>query len=259
MKPIGVARVLSGFEVAADSVVATATIRYSGSPSEVTVRWGDNTSSTRNPSLAIVTVGQPTDPPGVATFKHASAAPADGSAFTMIVTGQAGNESDSRIITVTPRYRVIQYQAYFAPVNHCDSPAEEYTEWRIGQSTNLYDPNANPTSSSSQKSWRTDRSTGFTGFVGDPTFDFRVLDGSMVSRELTATSRLTVTYDVTEIDPISDDAFGAQFIDLSPRLGSRSMTLVYGNNDCGAKVKADVDVELLKPGLNSGGQLATLG
>jgi hypothetical protein len=79
-------RVLESLTVTTDSVVATATVHYSGTdPGVVTIEWGDGTSSSRNP---LDPVDSPfpdpwatTDLPGVAVFQHTDAAPGDGAQF----------------------------------------------------------------------------------------------------------------------------------------------------------------------------------
>jgi hypothetical protein len=243
---------LTSFTVTTDSVVATANVQYSGSASLVTVRWGDNTSSSWNPNSPVVTLPQQT--PGNLVFKHEYAIPTPDSApFTRIATVSLDHngttDTDSRVLTVTPRFQVTQYQAYFSYVDHCDSFAESYSEWKIVQSMDGHDV----------QSWRQDRLTN-NGII--PARDFQVLAGSQVSRQLTMASdqHFYVNYHVTELDPIWDDDAGTRSIDLYPGLGTRHVLLRFNDlSDCRAEIKADVDVSLLRPGLSTGGPLATMG
>ena len=250
-----ITRTITGFSVTTDSVVATAVLNYSGTPASVTVRWGDNAESTRNlvSPLPPITNGQtPQDPPGTVTFKHLYNLPVGGGAFAAAVVGLAGTDTDTRAVIVTPRFRVTQFQAFFAPRDHCDSFAEEYSEWRIQQALNINGANG------PAKTWRQDRKTanGLSGAqLGNGPLDaaLEVLDGSATTIELTmADQHPTIIYNVTELDPVFDDDAGTRRIDLHPSLGSRHVQLDFNDDSsCKAVIAADVDVALLKPGLNN--------
>ena len=242
------ASLVQGFTVTADSVVATATVRYGGS-GIVSVRWGDNTRSTFDPSRPQVNDSNTTASPGMVVFKHEYAT-ADGSQFTMIATASVesgGNiDFDSRQVVVTPRFLVSQYQAFFTPLNHCDTSVEEYSEWRIEQKLN----------GSVVRTWWQDRDTG-VGFpgaeIGGVSPDFRALEGSLIHREMVmADAPLVVGYEVTELDEVFDDQAGEKHIDLHPSMQPASITLEFSGDDCRAQVKADTDLRLLKPGYSQG-------
>lgn len=251
VKPVAPAPATT-FTVTADSVVATSVVTYTGAPVLVTVNWGDNTTSARNPNVMVPPVfGAIQDPAGTVIFKHAYTPPADGSAFVVAIVAQIGATQEVRALQIVPRFRVIQYQAYFSPLSHCDSFAENYTEWRIQQTVSVNGA-AGPTTT-----WRQDRQTNFaTGaHLGDfhPDFNPRVLEGSAWSREMTmAEAHAVASYKITELDPIFDDEAGTRTIDLHPSLGSRPVELNFDDDSsCRAKITADVEVSLLKPGLNS--------
>jgi hypothetical protein len=62
-------------------------------------------------------------------------------------------------------------------------------------------------------------------------------------------------YDGIEQDPIDDETFNQQFVDLQPALGSRTVTLTsFERNgfDCGFVLRTSIDVSLLTPGYNGG-------
>ena len=252
VKPV--AQLFTGLAVTTDSVVATATITYTGNPGTVSVQWGDNTTSARNLNSPLPpVVGATQDPPGTVIFKHAYAAPADGMSFVVAIVAMVGAEQQVRAATITPRFRVIQYQAYFSPLSHCDSAAEGYTEWRIQQTM---ESNG---SSGATKTWRQDRKTA-TGWYGayvdfQPDFNPRVLEGSQFSQEMTmADAHVLARYKITELDPFFDDEAGTRKIDLHPSLGTRAVDLEFDDDSgCKARITADVEVALLKPGLNTGG------
>jgi hypothetical protein len=222
-------RFLSGFTLTTDSVVATAVVSYTGTPGTVTVRWGDNTSSSVSGAQV---------PAGSVTFVHGYTAPMDGSAFTEVVTAQTDTDTDTRVVLVQPRFRVTQFQATFRPLEHCDSFAETYTEWRVQSSMTTNGQTSNA------KTWRKDLQTNNTILPG-PSIP---LTGSETSVDLTmADPPPYLMYSSTELDPIWDDAGAGGLISLDPRLGSRHVSL--GSQDCVSEITADVDVQLLRPGL----------
>jgi hypothetical protein len=241
-------RQLESLTVTTDSVVATANVRYNGSPGLVTVQWGDGTTSSRNPNDPIDSPrpNPNPDPRGTIVFKHTYTAPGDGAAFARTITAQVGAESQNSAVIVTPRYRVTQYAAQFSALDRCDSDVELYTEWRV-------DRRVPPLPA---KTWEFDR---FNNAIPP-----EVLPDSIVSFELTAPNRKQVEYKVTEVDPIFDDLGQSYVIDLDPRLGSRRVVLDYHDFDgCQAQIQADINVRLLTPGLggsgpgNGGGPVAT--
>jgi hypothetical protein len=240
-------RVLQSLGVTTDSVVATATIHYNGSPGVVTVQWGDGAVNSRDPN-APVDSPRPNpnpDPPGTITFKHTYAPPSDGAAFAAGVTAQIGAESQAVAVQVTPRYRVTQYQASLTPTLPCDTVLEQYTEWRVVRRG----------ASLAYKTWEFDLWEP-TAWVGDYPGQTYSLPDSIVTFEGTIDQAESIRYQVTEVDPILDQVGGTLSIDLDPLLGSRSVILsyrdfsVYGN--CRAEIRADINVTLLKPGLGGG-------
>ena len=246
----GILRTIGSFVVTTDSVVATATLKYNGAPTSVTVRWGDNTTSSRTLNTVAAPIGEVQDPPGTVVFQHVYNAPANGSAFAAAIVAQADNDTETRAVIVSPRFRVVQEQSFFFPRNHCDSGAEEYSEWRIQQTLNVNGANG-PT-----KTWRQDRKTWiglFGAQLGNGLSDSQpeALADSAVTMDLTMADQHPIaTYKVTEIDPVFDDEAGTRRMDLHPSLGTHSVDLDFNDDsDCKATVTANIYVSLLRPGL----------
>jgi hypothetical protein len=245
-----------GFTVTTDSVIGTATVRYGEAGSLVTVRWGDGTRSVYDPFSPLPMNGGSAVSPDTVVFKHEYPAGLPATYIATVTVEKGGRtDLDSRQVIVTPRYLVSQYQAFFAP-SHCDSAVEEYTEWSISQKLN----------GSTLRTWRMDIKTNtFPGAeVGGGLRDFRALDGSLLAREMTmADGPLTVSYTVTEIDPVFDDDAGTKSADLHPGIAPANVVLEYSGDDCRAQVKFDTDVRLLRPaaglggGIGGGGVLST--
>jgi hypothetical protein len=242
-------RVLQSLAVSTDSVVATATIRYNGSPGVVTVVWGDGTVHSRDPNGPINSPrpNPNPDPPGTITFKHAYAPPANGAGFTASITARIGSESQSAAILVSPRYRVTQYQPRLTPLMPCDSSLEQYTEWRVVRSG----------SAAAGKTWEFDLWEP-SAWVGDYPGQTYALPDSIVSFEGRVDQAGSIDYHVTELDPVFDQVGDLETIDLDPLLGSRSVTLhhqgwdTFPTGTCAAEIRADINVTLLKPGLGGG-------
>jgi hypothetical protein len=257
-------RQLESLSVTTDSVVATATIRYTGDPSTATVQWGDGTSSTRCPA------GEPGpvhsgcfakpwtagDPPGTIVLQHVYAAPANGAGFTVAVTAQLAGESTTVAVGVTPRYRVTQGTVSFSPLNHCDSIAEANTEWHISRGVTDRGPGA----PDFHQEWDFDRTT--LGGLSEPVVqlpEFLALPGSAFSLELTATDFPRVVYFTVEIDPVFDQFISPITVDLNPLLGSRSFSQAVVETSplpfttaCRVAYEGQIDVALLAPVLSGG-------
>jgi hypothetical protein len=153
-------------------------------------------------------------------------------------------------VGVTPRYRVSQYTALLSPLNHCDSLAEDYTEWTISRAVQSLVP---------EQTFEFERQTQAGVGVGYPLPEFKPLEGSQFSLELTAADTPSVGYyDIYEIDPVFDQGLTSVSIPLNPLLGSRSVSKVtqegftsplIPDEICRAEIRADIDVKLLTPGL----------
>ena len=241
-----VPRLVAAFTVTTDSVIGTATVRYSEPGSLVTVRWGDGTRSIYDPFSPILTNSGSTITSDTVVFKHEYPAGLPAT-YIATVTVEKGTRSDleSRQVVVTPRYLVTQFQAFFSPT-HCDSAVEEYTEWSITQKLN----------GTSIRNWRMDvKTSSFPGAsIGDGFAGFRALSGSLFGREMTmADAPLTMGYAVTEIDPVFDDDAGTKSAELHPGIPPTNVLLEYSGDDCRAKISFDTNVLLLRPGANQGG------
>lgn len=117
--------------VRSDSVVATATLRYSGALPAVILAWGDGTTSRPSPPNVSLP-GQPVPSAGSVVFQHAYEA--NGGALTKrvsVLSALTGRELVAANVVILPRYRVTQQAIEFSPLNHCDSVLEETTEWEV--------------------------------------------------------------------------------------------------------------------------------
>ena len=109
--------------VISDSVVATATLSYSGPLPDVIVAWGDGARTRTSPPIASVP-GRPLPTAGKLVLQHVYAPSANGAGFirhVSAVSPASAEELVSRDIAIIPRYRVTQYAVEFSPLNHCDS------------------------------------------------------------------------------------------------------------------------------------------
>jgi hypothetical protein len=224
-------RTLDSFVVTTSSVMGTATLNYSKLPAEITVRWGDNTFTT-------LTAGQ--IPGGSVTLTHEYTLPADFGAVTEVVTGQVDNDSDSRIVTVTPRFSVSQSEARLTPLDHCDPSYESETEFKVSQT--LSDGHSTTT-----KNWSDEHVRTGNAILPGP---FVAMRGSGFTRELTmAEAGAYVSYESYEMDTFTDDPAALGIVFLNPHLGTRHVRV--GSTDCAAEITADLSVALLRPGLSS--------
>jgi hypothetical protein len=104
-------------------------------------------------------------------FQHAYAAPPNGASFikhVSVLSAVTGRELIGANLVIIPRYRVTQQPIEFSPLDHCDSVAEEYTEWRV-----FRDGAGVP-----YKDWNFDRHTAELGGVGLPLPAFEPLPDS---------------------------------------------------------------------------------
>jgi hypothetical protein len=233
--------------VVSDSVVATATVRYNGSPPDIIVAWGDGARVRTSPPTASVP-GRPVPTAGTVVLQHVFAPSSNGANFIRHVSVQSpvsGQELVASDVVIVPRYRVTQYAVQFSPLNHCDSVAEAYTEWRV-----FRDGGGLP-----YKEWYFDRHTADVGGVGVPLPDFQPLPDSAVSIETTAGAAPRVGYSAWEEDPFQNEHFYWQYVDFNPLLGSRTVILTYHEKfggDCTIQIRTPFDVQLLTPGYAGG-------
>ncbi|CAN5798258.1 hypothetical protein BH23ACT12_BH23ACT12_15410 [soil metagenome] len=245
---------VQGFTVATNSVVATATVKYSGT-GIVTVRWGDGTRTTYDPRFPQMYNSGVTVSSGTVVMKH-EYAEGSGHQYTQIATvsveSNGASDFESRQVVVTPRYLVNQYGAFWSPLNHCDTDVETYTEWSINQRVDDL----------LTRNWREDRNTGLDTFPGAEIFsvDFRRLEGSQVTREMTmGQAPVAVRYDVTELDEYFNDQAGSRTLELHPSMTAGPVSLRFSGDGCQVEIKADVDSRILKPGLNQPVASASMG
>ena len=236
--------------VISDSVVATATLSYSGPALDVIVFWGDGARTRTSPPIASVP-GRPLPTAGRVVLQHLYAPSANGAGYIRHVT--AVNPASAEVlvgsdVAIMPRYRVTQYAVEFSPLNHCDSVAEAYTEWFVFREGSGF-----------SKEWEFDRHTADVGGVGVPLPDFQPLPDSAVSVETFAANAPTVAYGAWEEDPAFNEFFDRQFVDFNPLLGSRTVLLTYPEKfggDCRIQMRMPIDIHLLTPGY-SGGPVAS--
>jgi len=264
-RPAPTPRRIESFSVSADSVVATATLRYNGDSGAATVLWGDGTSTSLCPAgqegpLHSGCMPNPFDSgsaAGTLVFKHRYAAPANGAPFTVVITGKLGGESQSIAIGVTPRYKVTVSDIEFSPLEHCDTAAEEETEWKVGRTVQ----DQNGTFIVPFREWTFDHFVTNPRVVVQPWSlpQFVVLPGSGFSVELKASDHPDIVITATELDLSVDDQLIAIGLGLNPLYGSYSVDEVLHDAnsnayqwDCSAEYRFDVDVRLLEPGLDRG-------
>jgi hypothetical protein len=233
--------------VGSDSVVATATLHYSGSAPDLIVAWGDGTRTRTSPPIATVP-GRPLPTAGTVVFQHVYAPSPNGAAFTKhvsVISPVSGQELIGQFVRILPRYRVTQYALEFSPLDHCDSVAEAYTEWLV-----FRDFGDGP-----HQDWYVERHTADVGGVGVPLPDFQPLPDSALSVETTVAEAPSVGYSGWEEDPFQNEFFDPQFIDFNPLLGSRALILTYHErfgHDCRFQIRTTIDVRLLTPGYTGG-------
>jgi hypothetical protein len=226
--------------VTTSSVVATAVVHYTGAAPDVTVAWGDGASTRTSPPTASVP-GRPVPTQGQVVFQHAYV-PLAAPFFREhigVLDSISHHEIVGQDVVIVARYRVTQHTLEFAPLNNCDSFAELFTEWlirRLGGGLPF-------------KVWQFSRRYD----VNFP--NFQPIAGSDVSVETTIGSAPKIPYDGIEEDPIDDETFDQQVVDMQPALGSRTVTLTYSERngfDCKFMLRTSIDVVLLTPGYNGG-------
>ena len=260
-RPTPPPRQIESFSVSTDSVVATATLRYNGDPSAATVLWGDGTSSSRCPAgqegpIHSGCMPDPFgtgDPAGTIVLKHRYAAPANGAPFTVAITGKLGGESQTVAVGVTARYTVTVTDMHFSPLSHCDTVAEQETEWQVSRTVFQ-----NGTVIVPRRQWTFEHFVTNPTVVGDWLPQFEELPGSDFSVELKASDHATLGFHTLELDLVADDFLANLFLDLYPLDGARSVELqtqgTFGTDPgCRAEYLFDVNVRLLEPGLGGGG------
>jgi hypothetical protein len=220
-----VPRQVRSFSVVTDSVLATATVEYDGTPPSLIVYWGDNTVTELTPPPANQVVVQ-----------HVYAAPADGAEFSVVVSATVRGETDSRFVTIAPRYRITQHEASFANDENCEHWPDDYSEWDITQSVVV-----SPGSPAVSNAWYQER-------LMDHLHYFEPLPGSEVVAEREAGQTLAIHYEVRENDePGWSDPAGTRSFYVTPdgSVGMDSLSIHF--NDCEATIQADVEVDLIVP------------
>jgi hypothetical protein len=238
------AALITQCSILTDSVVATATIQTDGTMRRIVVTWGDGTINTlRNrPGLDVV-VGHEQLPPGTYKLSHAYQEPQDKKPFNHVVIirvedAAGGVDFCVKQITLTPRYRVIQYRTRLNLESQCDSVFENTAEFDIRLSVDQQ----------LVATWHWE--PGQSIIPGDVI----VLDGSLVSRELTAADPpVPIHFSITETDPIWDDHLSA-FMSLSAHNVTESISRVTSGDGCKVRYSHDREVTLIMP-LPSYGQV----
>jgi hypothetical protein len=224
--------------IVTNSVVATATIRLDGTMRRIIANWGDGTVNTLRyrPGLDAM-VGQDNQlPPGTYKLSHAYAAPEDRKPFDHVVLIRVEDASGGvdfclQQITLTPRYRVIQYRTRLNLESRCDSSFESQSEFDI---TLYVDQDAIAT-------WRWE-----PGESVIPSAEF-VLEGSLVSRELTvADGTISLHFDIIERDPFFDDHVDI-WTTLSANDVSERVSRETEGDGCTIRYSYDREVTLLVP------------
>ena len=225
--PPTVPREVQSFSVATDSVVAHATIQYNGTPPSLIVYWGDNTVTELTPP-----------PANQVVLRHDYAPPADGAKFSRVVNATVRGETDSRLVTITPRYRITQHEASFANEDNCEHWPDDYSEWDITQNV------AVSPGSPVLKAWYQERPMNHLNI-------FEPLQGSEVIAEREAGALLAIGYEVRENDePGYSDPAGQRNFYITPDgfVGTEHLNLHFNQDDsCEARIEADVEIQLIVP------------
>lgn len=232
------AALIAECSVATDSVVATATVKSTTTVRRIVVQWGDGAVNTlRNRPGIEAAIGQQNQlPPGTYKLSHAYEAPEDRKAFDQIVLVRVEDVSGGidfcfNPITLTPRYRVTQYRMRLNLESRCDSIFENRSEFDIRFFVDQVHVN----------SWQWQ--PGQSILPGTPF----VLEGSLVSRELTVTDpSVSVHLELTEVDPIWDDHLSA-WMSLSAYDVSTSVSNVSTGDGCKVRYSYDKEVTLIVP------------
>ena len=231
------AALIAQCSIATNSVVATATVQTDGTLRRIVVDWGDGTINTlRNRPGLDAAVGHEPLPPGTFKLSHAYREPEDKKPFAHVViirVEDAGGGVDFCVnqITLTPRYRVTQYRTRLHLESQCDSPFESTVEFDIRL---MVDQQLVGT-------WRWETTQSIFPH------DVIVLDGSIVSRELTAADPpVHIHLAITETDPIWDDHLSAS-MRLSAFDVSESVSKITEGDGCKVRYTYDKEVALIVP------------
>jgi hypothetical protein len=226
--PVTVPRQVRSFSVVSDSVTATATVQYDGTPPSLIVYWGDNTVTELTPP-----------PANQVVLRHVYAAPADGAKFNVVVNATVRGETDSRFVTVRPRYTITQHEASFANEDDCEHWPDQSSEWDISQYVIVI-----PGTPAVTNSWYQERPMGTLNY-------FEVMPGSAITAEREAGAKLDIIYDVQENDePGESDPAGQRAFSIVPDGGVGIDHLSLHFNDygtCEARINADIEVHLIVP------------
>jgi hypothetical protein len=238
------AALITQCSIATNSVVATATVQTDGTMRRIVVNWGDGTINTlRNRPGLDVLVGQEQLPAGTYKLSHAYQEPEDKKPFNHVVIirvedAAGGVDFCVNQITLTPRYRVTQYRTRLNLESQCDSIFETTSEFDIRLTVD-------------QQLVATWHWEPGQSILPSPVI---VLDGSIVSRELTAADPpVYILLSLTETDPIWDDHISAAMT-LSANDVSESISRITEGDGCKVRYAYDKEVTLLVP-LPSYGQV----
>jgi hypothetical protein len=232
------AGIIAECTITTDSVVATATVRTERTMRRIVMQWGDGTVNTlRNRPGVEAAVGHQNQlPPGTYRLNHAYEAPEDRKSFEQLVLIRVEDQSGGvdfclNQITLTPRYKVTQYQIGLNQESGCDSLLESQNEFDI-----VLFVNGEPVAA-----WRWELSQSLT----DGTVS--VLPGSLISRELTvADGAVEVHLELTETDPIFDDELSL-WSSFSALSNSNTMYGVMEGDGCKVGYSYDLEVKLIVP------------
>jgi hypothetical protein len=223
-----VPREVRGFTVSTDSVVATATVQYNGTPPSLLVYWGDNTVTELTPP-----------PANQVVLRHQYAVPPGGASFSQVINATVRGETDSRFVTIRPRYRITQHEASFANEDDCENWPDQESEWNISQYV-IVSPGAPPVTNS----WYQTRPMGTLNY-------FEPMAGSEITAEREAGARLQIVYEVYENDePGTNDPAGQQAFSVTPDgdVGVDHLSLHFNEyGTCEARINADIEVRLIVP------------
>jgi hypothetical protein len=210
----------------------------------IVVQWGDGAVNTLRKMPGVEAEVGHQDPLPARTYRlsHAYAPSEDRKPFDRFVLIRAEGVSGGidyclRKITLTPRYRVTNYRTTLTLVSDCDSVFEDQSEFQItlsvgGEIVGYWEWNP------------------YESVEIEPPFSFFVLEGSIVSRELTvADGSIPVHLEIVDVDPVIDENLSIdQLIYATLDSGKVEITAsASSDSSCKVRYSYDREVTLIVP------------
>lgn len=232
LPPQEIAHSISGFTITTDSVVAKATIETDTNTRRIILDWGDGEIDTITilPGRQVkfdkpVAGGVAADPIPAGTYEifHEYAEPADRRTFEQTIflhveNTNGGDDFRFQTISLTPRYRIVHYQARFQ-VRETSDVESETQNFKVVMSLD----------GKAVHEYKLDLPNTPAGPV-----TWHLLEGSQFAHEVSFDSQVnpgvTVRFNFTEADFVSNDQ-GAYSIRLDYLMKSESVESVFSLSD----------------------------